>query len=142
MKKSAEILYDYAFQFVGLPYRWGGDDSVEGFDCSGFVQELLSVVEMDPPGDQTAQKLFEYFYEHGLAHSRQFGALAFYGKNPDSISHVAMMLNDSLVIEAGGGGSRTTSKEAAARDNAYVRVRHVNARKDLVAIILPKYSWI
>lgn len=141
MKSGDEILYDYAMEFVGLPYRWGGDDTIDGFDCSGLVQELLAVVGMDPPGDQTAQGLYEYFQLYGSATIAEFGALCFYGKSHNEITHVGMALNEELMIEAGGGGSNTTSPSAASAHNAYIRIRPINHRKDLVSIIMPTYNW-
>ncbi|MFC1535727.1 NlpC/P60 family protein, partial [Candidatus Neomarinimicrobiota bacterium] len=41
MKKIASSI---AFHFVGLPYLWGGDDAVAGYDCSGLVIEILKSV--------------------------------------------------------------------------------------------------
>lgn len=130
------LLYDYALRFVGLPYRWGGDDPMAGFDCSGLAQELLAAVGADPPGDQTAQSLYEHFKGTGPGTTkRSCGCLAFYGKDLAHITHVAMLIDDLHVIEAGGGNASTTSVDAAARQNAYVRVRPLNHRKDLVAVI-------
>lgn len=138
---TPDILREYCMQFVGLPYRWGGDDTIEGFDCSGLVQEILSAVGIDPPGDQTAQHLYNYFKEHGRVSLRDFGALSFYGRRT-KINHVGFCLNSDLMIEAGGGGSRTTSPSAASAHNAYIRIRPIHNRNDLVDVLMPKYSWI
>jgi cell wall-associated NlpC family hydrolase len=32
---------DYALQFVGNPYVWGGTSLTNGADCSGFVQSVF-----------------------------------------------------------------------------------------------------
>ena len=34
---SGQELVNYALQFVGNPYKWGGNSLTEGCDCSGFV---------------------------------------------------------------------------------------------------------
>jgi cell wall-associated NlpC family hydrolase len=56
-----DLLIQYAMSFIGVPYRWGGSNPITGFDCSGLVQEILKSVYMDPPGDQTAEALYQYF---------------------------------------------------------------------------------
>lgn len=136
-----ELLRLYAMQFVGLPYIWGGDDSIVGFDCSGLAQEILSAFGAHPrPGvDLTAQGLYDSLSSSGQYNSSSVGALAFYGKDYKKITHVAIIIGPGLIIEAGGGGSTTTDKEAAARANAYVRIRPLKRRSDLIACILPKY---
>lgn len=137
-------LVEYALQFVGQPYRWGGDDTINGFDCSGFVQELLASVGMDPPGDQTADALYRYFLVNGkpdLTDEPLAGELVFFGK-PERITHIGFCIDGFRMIEAGGGGSRTTSREAAARDNAYIRIRPINRRKDLIGRIMPDYPFL
>lgn len=138
---STDIFRQYAMQFVGLPYIWGGDDAIIGFDCSGFAQELLSAFGAHPsPGtDLTAQGLYDAVSKTGQYNSTLVGALAFYGKSHLTITHVAIVIGPGLIIEAGGGGSSTTNKTAAADQNAYIRIRPFNRRKDLVACILPKY---
>lgn len=134
------VLYDYAMRFVGLPYRWGGSNPIGGFDCSGFVQELLASIAMDPPGDQTAQSLHDYFLANGGASGViGFGAVGFYGKSDKEISHVVFFLNEWQIIGANGGGSGVTTPASADRQNAFIKVRPADWRKDLVKVIMPKY---
>lgn len=137
-----QLLRDYALSFVGRPYRWGGDDPMAGYDCSGFVQELLDSCGIDPAGDQTAQALYNFFSLAGELNKRGCGSLVFYGASKSRISHVAMMLDEHRIIEAGGGDSRTKTEEDAVKQNAYIRVRHFLRRKDLIAVIRPNYSKI
>lgn len=135
-----ERLIKYAFQFIGVPYIWGGNSPSIGLDCSGLVQELLASENRDPPGDQTAQALHDHFTRMGsLLPLPQAGALLFFGKSPTQISHVAMAVNHMQMIESGGGDSTTTTKEIAARQGAMVRVRPISRRSDLIAILMPPY---
>ena len=137
-----QILIPYALSFVGKPYRWGGESPLTGFDCSGLIQELLRSVGLDPPGDQTAQALFDHFDLYGERDPRPgAGVLCFYGKDVSSITHVSMMLDPYRIIEAGGGGSETKTLEDAVRQDARVRIRHLSARKP-VAMRKPRYASI
>lgn len=50
---------EYVWTFLGLPYRWGGDDPIQGFDCSGLIVEVLQAVGLLPHGsDLTANGLY------------------------------------------------------------------------------------
>lgn len=140
-----ELLKQYALSFLGVPYRWGGENPITGVDCSGLVQELLisAGAHPDPHHDFTAQALYSYFEKHGAFPGLcTLGALAFYGKSRDQISHVAFCLDSSRVIEAGGGNHLTLTKDDAAAQNAFVRIRPVDHRADLVAVIKPAYNRI
>lgn len=129
--------------FVGLPYKWGGDDPIAGYDCSGLVIELLQSVGLLPRKfDTTAQGLYNHFQSEGVHNAHACGSLCFYGKSVTNIYHVAMLLENTApyrLIEAGGGNSDTTTEEAAERQNAYVRIRTLKGRKDLVSVIKPYY---
>jgi len=136
------ILRDYAMQFVGVPYRWAGDDPMAGYDCSGFIQELLASVGLDPPGDQTAQGLFDHYDRIGeRSPAPNIGVLTFYGESVSKIVHVAMLIDPYRIVEAGSGGHLTNSEEAAIKHNAYVRVRHLIQRKP-IAMRKPRYAII
>lgn len=89
---------DYAMQFLGNPYVWGGTDPNTGADCSGFVQYVLGnsagIAMSRTSRDQASQ---------GVAvDSNQMkpGDLIFYGSNKGSINHVAMYIGDGQVIHA------------------------------------------
>jgi len=134
-----DILILYALQFVGLPYRWGGDDPILGYDCSGMLQEILAAAGIAPPGDQTANGLYNHFKKHHASTERKAGALIFYGDGK-RVSHCGFFVSDNHVIEAGSGNSQTTSPAMAARQNAYVRMRPYNVRKGIMGIFFPLYT--
>ncbi len=137
-----DLLKEYALSHIGVPYKWGGSNPLEGFDCSGFVQWLLVSCGVDPVGDQTAQALYNFFESKGGRDKWALGSLAFYGKSVNQISHVAFCLDQFRCIEAGGGDSTTFTREIAAKQNACVRIRMIKARKDFLCVIKPSYATI
>lgn len=140
-----EILYSYAVSLLNKPYVFGGQNGIVGYDCSGLVVELMQSCGMLPHKvDHTANSLFDYF-ERGRATyiSRpRFGALVFFGKSKKEISHVGFCLDRYRMIEAGGGDSTTLNQNDAIRANAFIRVRPVEVRSDLQAILMPTYNTI
>ena len=137
-----KFLIDYALSMLGVPYKWGGSNSLEGLDCSGFIQCILASAGIDPPGDQTAQSLYNAFEKNGAHGTPSPGALVFYGRSVTKITHVAFCIDPYRVIEAGGGDSTTKTKEDAAKRGACVRIRLIDHRSDRVAIIKPSYIKI
>ena len=139
-------LIEYARRFIGVPYYFGGEHPSRGFDCSGFIQEVLQYAGIDPVGDQSAQALYDYFSANGFSNLPGTGALVFYGEDAAKISHVSLMTSQVTVIEAAGGTSEMIGPKAlelAIEKRAFVKERPLARRKDIVAIILPSYpSWI
>jgi cell wall-associated NlpC family hydrolase len=132
---------EYAKQFVGKPYIWGGKCLVQGSDCSGLVCELLKAAGVFKSHENYgSQDLYNALYMKSKVNVRGPGALAFYGTNISSIEHVAYMLDGQFVIEAGGGDHTTTSEEQAIAQNAMIRVRLINHRPDLLITLLPLYQ--
>lgn len=132
-----QILYDYAMRLSGTPYLYGGNTPLDGgVDCSGLVLMLLEARGQWPNGrDASAHEVFQTLSAQGWKPvPARFGALVFYG-TPVRVSHIAFCLNDRLMIEAGGGDETTTTREAAAKRQALVRVRPIDRRKDLVAVL-------
>lgn len=135
-----KILYDYAMSFLGVPYLYGGKNRLTGLDCSGLVEELLKAGGADAPGVQNAQAFFDLFKLDPC--KRQFGALAFYGADNGHITHVGFLLDPYHIIEAGAGDSKTITLENAKMRSAMVRIRPINFRPDLQAVLWPRYPFI
>lgn len=138
-----QILYDYALSWLRVPYIWGGS-SFDGVDCSGLVVEILKSAGMVPYGyDSTAMGIATYFADPMLAkevHEADFGDLVFFGGSNTNIKHVGFCLDAKRMIEAGGGDRNTKTKQDALYAGAFVRVRPINHRKDVVVIIRPDYQ--
>ena len=122
-----DIAVDLLKKFLGLPYKWGGNDPMEGFDCSGLVIEMLqSVGIMERKADFNADGLSKLYPETELI---QPGVLVFYDWNNDGVmDHVEIVAfldedGEVFTIGASGGNSATSSQEVAQGQNAYVKVR-------------------
>lgn len=135
------LLYDYAISMLGKPYIWGGDDPIRGFDCSGLAIEILTAFGVLPKGyDTTAHGLYLRFKDTSrVILSAELGDLAFYGRQ-DRITHVGFCMDNHFMIEAGGGGSKTKTEQDAADQNAYIRIRPIRSRKDLIGFSRIDYS--
>ena len=113
----------YAWQLVGKPYVWGGDDPMRGFDCSGLVIEILRAVGRLPEVfDCRAKDLFSRWE---LVYKPMSGCLVFWG-NYGNISHVEFCIDDAVSIGASGGGSKTLTLQDAINQNAYIKPRPIS----------------
>lgn len=131
-----EIATKIAWAHYNLPYIWGGKTALEGFDCSGFIIDILqSVGIIDRASDTTAQGLWKRFQHPGTTEPEE-GCLVFYGK-PDNVNHVMYCLDKRFCIGAVGGGKKCTSIEFATALDARVRVFPINYRTDIVGFADP-----
>jgi uncharacterized protein YgiM (DUF1202 family) len=90
-------LVEYAKQFVGNRYVWGGTSLTKGADCSGFVLSVFKKYGISLPhhaasqaGDGTKISASEL----------QPGDLVFYGNSRGSINHVAIYIGGGQVVHA------------------------------------------
>lgn len=129
-----EILNLQIQAYLGLPYLWGGATPITGFDCSGFVLELLqSIGFWANKQDGSSQEIADHFAAtFGL--TPQYGSLLFFGKSRENITHITFALSDKFMVEASSGDSTTINRDIAIKQQAYIKVRPISHRIDLVAI--------
>lgn len=46
---SAGAIVQYAYQYVGIPYKYASANPAEGFDCSGFLYHVFNHFNIDVP---------------------------------------------------------------------------------------------
>ncbi|HJC55974.1 MAG TPA: C40 family peptidase [Candidatus Eisenbergiella intestinipullorum] len=89
-------LVNYAKQFLGNPYVWGGTSLTNGADCSGFVQSIFKKYGVSLPRTSSAQSTVGSKVSLSEA---QPGDLVFYAKN-GRVNHVAIYIGNGQVIHA------------------------------------------
>lgn len=90
-------IVNYALQFVGNRYVWGGTSLTNGTDCSGFTQSVLrnfgiSIPRVSRDQARTGKSI----------NSSQMrpGDLIFYANSSGTINHVAMYIGNGQVVHA------------------------------------------
>lgn len=89
-------MVEYAKQFLGNRYVWGGTSLTNGTDCSGFTMSIYAHYGYSIPRTSSAQAGYTRTISSSEARP---GDLFFYGKG-GSVSHVAMYIGGGLVIHA------------------------------------------
>jgi cell wall-associated NlpC family hydrolase len=125
----------YSRMWLGVPYVYGGNNPLEGLDCSGFVCWVLKAFGyITYHEDLSAQGLYNRFSKSGtFVDDIEPGCLLFFGHNKSEITHVAIALGDNRMIESGGGDQKCLTKYSAAHAGAMVRESPLSHRVDLVA---------
>jgi uncharacterized protein YgiM (DUF1202 family) len=89
-------LVQYALQFVGNRYVWGGESLTKGVDCSGFTMKIYEKFGIYLPHSSRAQPSYGTKIK---ASEAQPGDLFFYGSGK-SISHVGIYIGDGKIVHA------------------------------------------
>ena len=89
---------NYALQFVGGRYVWGGNDPHTGADCSGFVRYVLkNIAGVTLPRTSREQA------KTGRAitsSEMKPGDLIFYANSKGTVNHVAMYIGNGQIVHA------------------------------------------
>ena len=86
-----------AERYLGVPYRWGGNQPSTGFDCSGLTQFVYAQLGVWLPHYAAAQFLA---YQRLDASQLQPGDLVFFEPKADGPGHVAIYAGNDHIVEA------------------------------------------
>ena len=96
LQKRKEIV-EFALQFVGNPYVWGGTSLTNGADCSGFAQSVYAHFGYSIPRVACDQACYG---RQIPLEDAQPGDLVFYASN-GYVFHTAMYIGDGMTVQAG-----------------------------------------
>lgn len=83
---------NYAVQFVGYPYKWGGTSLTNGADCSGFVMSVYANFGVSLPHSSSADRKQGYAVD-SLANALPGDLICYSG-------HVALYIGDGNIVHA------------------------------------------
>ena len=102
-----QAVADFACQFVGNPYVWGGTSLTNGADCSGFVMSVYANFGVSLPHSSAADRNVGYAVD-GLENAQPGDLICYSG-------HVALYIGNGQIVHA------STSKTGIIISNASYR---------------------
>lgn len=88
---SGQSVVDYAVQFVGNPYVWGGTSLTNGADCSGFIMKVYEAFGVSLP--HSSYKLRSVGYAVSASEVQPGDIICYSG-------HVAIYMGDGKIVHA------------------------------------------
>ncbi|MFY9509857.1 MAG: C40 family peptidase [Rubrivivax sp.] len=131
MRDAASDLVLSAMNFLGVPYRRGGDSADEGFDCSGFTRHVfemsLGLVLPHRAEQQAKDKALAQVGRDEL----KPGDLVFFNTMKRTFSHVGIYIGDGKFIHSPRSGSEVRIEDMR---QAYWAKRYNGARRAELAL--------
>lgn len=110
---SGNAVVDYAVQFVGNPYVYGGTSLTNGADCSGFVMSVYENFGVSLPHSSTADR--NVGMDVGGLENAQPGDLVCYS------GHVGIYIGDGQIVHASTASTGIKISDADYRTPVAVR---------------------
>ena len=103
IQKTVEDLKNSSFDFLGIPYLWGGT-STKGVDCSGFVRMLYHRNGYYLPRDASQQALLgtPVSTDSNFKELKEGDLLFFGNSSTGRVIHVAMWIGNMQFIHSSG----------------------------------------
>jgi cell wall-associated NlpC family hydrolase len=95
---TGQQIADYALNYIGYKYVWGGSSPSTGFDCSGFVTYVLRQFDIN-----VSRRASHQYRDNGVHVKRTDlspGDLVFTSSNGQSVTHVGIYVGDGKFVHA------------------------------------------
>ena len=100
------LLYDELVTWIGVPYKYGGNDK-SGVDCSGFAVAVYKKV-YGISLERQSERIYNQCQKRSKKEARP-GDLVFFKINSDKVSHVGIIVQESRFIHASSSKGVTLS---------------------------------
>lgn len=100
--RGAAAVAEYSLNFQGTPYVWGGNDPVNGIDCSGFVKKMYGTIGVSLPRTAAEQAMVGTPI-YRLEDLRKGDRLYFWDKKRNKIGHTGIYLGDGNFVHSSSG---------------------------------------
>ena len=112
-------LVNYALQFVGNRYVWGGTSLTNGVDCSGFTMRVMEKFGVSLPHYSGSQAQMG---KKVTSATMKPGDLIFYAGSNGKVNHVAIYIGNGRIVHAASRRSWLHFKSQAAAVQCHSRV--------------------
>ena len=109
---NGQAIVDYACQFIGNPYVWGGTSLTDGADCSGFVMSVYAQFGVSLPHSSGAMR--GCGYEVGTDQMQPGDIVCYSG-------HVGIYIGNGTIVHASTPSSGITYSSVTYRSPICVR---------------------
>ncbi len=92
-----------AEEYIGVPYKWGGNTPETGFDCSGYTRYVYADQGVRLPRTSREQARAGEGIPPRVSSLRQ-GDLVMFAEDNKPISHVAIYAGDGRIIHSSSSG--------------------------------------